>query len=131
MGFDHLSLLVRLRGIVGEDRGAEISAVDGVMYGDSEFEAGLVSKERASDASPHRLRKTFGCERERNERMGRTNVQAAEPYDVRLGRAGKAGKPGPNGIGRLGHKFLGWVRRHIFVIVGLEWGKRALRVEVL
>ena len=45
VGFDDLSLLVRLRGIVWEDRGAEISAVDGVMYGDGEFEASLVSKE--------------------------------------------------------------------------------------
>jgi hypothetical protein len=61
--------------------------------------------------------------------MGRTNVQAAEPYDVRFGRAGKARKPVPNGVGRLGHEFLGWVRRHDFV--GLEWGKQTARVEVL
>lgn len=65
MGFDHLSLLVRLRGIVWEDRGAEISAVDGVMYRDGEFEASLVSKERASDASPHRLRDTRLCGRKK------------------------------------------------------------------
>ena len=61
--FDYLGLLVRLGGVVCEDRGAEIRAVDGVMYGDGKFEAGLVSKERASDASPHRLRDTRLCER--------------------------------------------------------------------
>jgi hypothetical protein len=60
--------------------------------------------------------------------MGRTNVQAAEPYDVRFGRAGNARKPAPDGIGRFGHEFLRWVRRHSFV--GLEWGKQALPVPV-
>src|SRR6266705_820622 len=70
------------------------------MYGDGKFEASLVSKERASDASPHRLR------------------------DVRFSTTGNARKPAPDGIGRFGLEFLGWVRRHNFV--GLEWGKKAL-----
>jgi hypothetical protein len=67
--------------------------------------------------------------RERNERMGRTNVQAAESYDVRFGRARNARKPAPNSVGRLGDESLGWVRRHDFM--GLEWSKQALQVEVL
>lgn len=56
--------------------------------------------------------------------MGRTNVQAAEPCDVWFSRARNVRKPALRGIGSLGDKTMGWVRRHNFA--GLEWGKQAL-----
>lgn len=79
MGFDHLSLIVGLRGIVWEDRRAEIGAVDRVMYGDGEFEASLVSKERASDASPHRLRDIRLREREKTNEWGGQTLRLLNP----------------------------------------------------
>ena len=57
MRFDYLGLLVGLGGIVCEDRGAEISVVDRVMYRDGELKAGLVGKDRTSNTGPHRLKK--------------------------------------------------------------------------
>ena len=65
MGLDQLSLLVRLRSIVWEDRGAEISIVDRVMNRHGDLEASLISKERAGNAGPHRLGENWLCEREK------------------------------------------------------------------
>jgi len=54
VGLNQLSLPVRLRSIVWEDRGTEISIVDRVMNGHGDLEASLIGKERASNAGPHR-----------------------------------------------------------------------------
>ena len=58
MGFDNLCLLIRLCGIIREDRRAEIGVVDRVMDGDRNLKASFVGEERTRDASPHRLRTT-------------------------------------------------------------------------
>jgi hypothetical protein len=70
MRFDQFTLLVRLRGIIWDDRGAEISVVDRVMYRDGKFKASLVSKERTCDTSPHRLRDFEAHEKENRMKEG-------------------------------------------------------------
>ena len=61
--FDYLGLLVRLGGVVCEDRGAEIRVVYRVMYRDGKLEASLVGEERTRDTSPHRLKNICACEK--------------------------------------------------------------------
>ena len=82
--FDQLGLLVRLRGIVWEDRGAEIGVVDRVVDRFSNLKAGLVGKEGTRNASPHRLRDYM---RQRMDELnGWTNGQATERLNGRFGR---------------------------------------------